>query len=68
MRWRASLLARITDAFELELLLERMCPSDDVHILDAVRGDGVLAVELSKRGANVTGVDASDATVFEVNE
>jgi len=62
-RWRASLLGRITDALERELLLERIGPTDGLRILDVGCGDGVLAVELSRRGASVTGVDASEAMI-----
>lgn len=62
-RWRASLLGRITDALELDLLLERIGPAEALRILDVGCGDGILAVELSRRGANVTGVDASEAMI-----
>lgn len=60
MRWRRSRLGRITDALELDLLLTRIGPLSGLRILDAGCGDGVLAVELSRRGADVTGMDRSD--------
>jgi len=62
-RWRASPLGRITDALELDLILERIGPPEGLRILDVGCGDGVLAVELSRRGADVAGVDASEAMV-----
>lgn len=58
-RWRASTLGRITDDIELELLLERIGPPSGLRILDVGCGDGVLAVELARRGAIVAGVDIS---------
>lgn len=62
-RWRASPLGRITDALERDLLLERIGPAESLRILDVGCGDGLLAVELSRRGADMTGVDASEAMI-----
>lgn len=57
--WRASTLGRITDSLELDLMLEMIAPTSGLRVLDVGCGDGVLAVELWKRGAAVTALDAS---------
>tara|TARA_B100001996_G_scaffold372188_1_gene348309 strand:- start:212 stop:904 length:693 start_codon:yes stop_codon:yes gene_type:complete len=36
---------------------------EDIEILDIGCGGGILAEELSKKGANVTGIDASEKTI-----
>jgi 2-polyprenyl-3-methyl-5-hydroxy-6-metoxy-1,4-benzoquinol methylase len=62
-RWRATEVGRITDEFELQLILELL---GDVHgrrVLDVGCGDGVLAVTLAQRGAQVTGVDRSPVMI-----
>jgi|SRR5581483_1280899 len=58
-KWRASQLGRITDALETEVLFELLGPVADLKLLDVGCGDGVFALELARRGANVTGLDAS---------
>jgi ubiquinone biosynthesis O-methyltransferase len=58
-RWRKSRLGRITDALEQRLLLELIGDVSGQTVLDVGCGDGELAIELWRRGARVTGVDAS---------
>ncbi|MBI1260605.1 MAG: methyltransferase domain-containing protein [Rhizobiales bacterium] len=57
--WRASTLGQVTDAREQNLILDLIGPSAGLRILDVGCGDGSLAVELARRTAYVTGVDAS---------
>lgn len=57
--WRASTLGRITDALELDLMLETIRPASGLRVLDVGCGDGVLSLELWQRGASITGIDAS---------
>lgn len=58
--WRQSTLGRITDALEQDLILELIGQPDGKAVLDVGCGDGILALELSRRSANVVGVDASE--------
>lgn len=60
LAWRQSTLGRITDALEQDLILELIGPPDGKAILDVGCGDGLLALELSRRGANVVGIDTSE--------
>lgn len=57
-RWRSSRRGRVTDALEERLLLELLGSVDRLDLLDVGCGDGALASTLSRRGANVTGLDA----------
>lgn len=59
VKWRASQLGRITDALETELILELLGPVAGLKLLDVGCGDGVFALELARRGANVTGLNAN---------
>ena len=56
--WRSTDLGRITDKLEEELILELIRPVQKQRILDVGCGDGTLAVLLTQRGADVTGIDA----------
>lgn len=58
-KWRTSALGRVTDELERELILDFVAPVAGLRILDVGCGDGELAVQLWKRGAKVTGIDAS---------
>lgn len=62
-RWRASEIGAATESLERQLILELVGNIRGQSILDVGCGDGDLAVELSKRGANVVGIDASDAMI-----
>jgi 2-polyprenyl-3-methyl-5-hydroxy-6-metoxy-1,4-benzoquinol methylase len=59
--WRESDLGRITDALEQELILDLLGTVAGRRILDVGCGDGLLALELVRQGAEVEGVDASPA-------
>jgi ubiquinone biosynthesis O-methyltransferase len=59
LRWRASELGSITERLERQLILELVGDVEGCRVLDAGCGDGELAVELTKRGAIVVGIDAS---------
>ncbi len=61
--WRDSLLGQITDALEQKLILDLVGPPAGLRILDVGCGDGILTVELSKRGAHATGIDPSEAMI-----
>jgi ubiquinone biosynthesis O-methyltransferase len=58
-RWRASTVGGITDRLQRRLIFELLGDVRGRSVLDVGCGDGELAVELWKRGANVTGIDAS---------
>ena len=62
-RWRASKVGAITECLERRLILELVGDVRGRSILDVGCGDGDLAVELSKRGAKVTGIDASNSMI-----
>jgi ubiquinone/menaquinone biosynthesis C-methylase UbiE len=57
--WRASDVGTITERLERRLVLELLGDVGNRGLLDIGCGDGKLAVELARRGANVTAVDAS---------
>jgi ubiquinone biosynthesis O-methyltransferase len=62
-RWRASEIGATTERLERELILELLGDVNGCRVLDVGCGDGELAVELAKRGASVTGIDASSAMI-----
>jgi ubiquinone biosynthesis O-methyltransferase len=62
-RWRASELGIITERLERELILELVGDVQDRKVLDIGCGDGEFAHALAKRGAAVTGIDASRAMI-----
>jgi len=58
-RWRASQIGAITERLERRLILGLIGNVSGRSVLDVGCGDGDFAVELTKRGATVTGIDAS---------
>ena len=58
-RWRASEIGTITERLERQLILELVGDVSGCRVLDVGCGDGEFAVDLTKRGATVVGIDAS---------
>jgi SAM-dependent methyltransferase len=67
-KWRGSTVGRITDALEARLLLDLAGPVAGLRVLDVGCGDGALALELWRRGARVTGIDAAPAMIAAARE
>lgn len=62
-RWRASEIGATTEQLESRLILELAGEVSGCKVLDIGCGDGTFAVELARRGAIVTGIDASPAMI-----
>lgn len=62
-RWRASEIGATTEHLERTTILDLLGDVDGKRVLDVGCGDGDLAVELTRRGAVVVGVDASRAMI-----
>ena len=62
-RWRASDIGAITEQLEGQLILELAGDISGCRVLDVGCGDGSFAIELVRRGAVVTGIDASVAMI-----
>lgn len=62
-KWRATELGQITERIERRLMLDLIGDVRGKRVLEVGCGDGALAVELAKRGADVTGVDASERMI-----
>ena len=63
VRWRANEVGAITERLERQLMLELLGDVSRKNILDVGCGDGEFGIELRKRGATVTGIDASSAMI-----
>jgi SAM-dependent methyltransferase len=57
--WRESTLGRITERLERAVVLDLTGSLDGLDVLDVGTGDGAYALALARRGARVTGLDAS---------
>jgi ubiquinone biosynthesis O-methyltransferase len=62
-RWRASEIGATTERLERQLVLELIGDVSGRRVLDLGCGDGEFALELTKRGAVVTGIDSSPAMI-----
>jgi ubiquinone biosynthesis O-methyltransferase len=62
-RWRASEIGAITERLEGRLILELVGDVRGRKVLDVGCGDGEFALELARRGAFVTGIDAAAAMI-----
>jgi SAM-dependent methyltransferase len=62
-RWRASALGAITERLEHAALRRLAGDIAGRAVLDLGCGDGSLALSLSRDGADVTGIDASEAMI-----
>ncbi len=58
-RWRESELGFITERLEQEAIFSQVPDVSGWNVLDAGCGDGTYAIEASRRGAIVTGLDCS---------
>ncbi|MEZ5815990.1 MAG: methyltransferase domain-containing protein [Hyphomicrobiaceae bacterium] len=67
-RWRATELGRITEMIERRLMLDLIGDIGGKRVLEVGCGDGALSVELARRGAEVTGVDASERMIEAARE
>lgn len=63
MRGRASELGVITEDLQHALMLSLFGDVAGKQVLEIGCGDGKLALELARRGAQVTGIDASQAMI-----
>ena len=61
--WRAADIGVITDHLERALILELTGNVADARVLDVGCGDGEFALQLWERGAQVTGIDASQEMI-----
>jgi SAM-dependent methyltransferase len=62
-KWRASGIGAITEQLQRRLILTLLGDIRGRNVLDVGCGDGDLALELWRRGATVTGIDASPEMV-----
>ena len=62
-RWRASEVGAITERVERRLVLDLIGDVRGKTVLDVGCGDGDLAIEPSKRGARVSGIDVSESMI-----
>jgi ubiquinone biosynthesis O-methyltransferase len=62
-RWRASEIGELTEQLERRLIVDLVGEVSGCNVLDVGCGDGEFALELTNRGAIVTGIDSSPAMV-----
>src|SRR6516165_7706732 len=62
-KWRASSIGSITEQLQRRLILTLLGEIRGRNVLDVGCGDGDFAVELWRRGASVTGIDASQEMI-----
>lgn len=62
-RWRVSEVGAIAEQLERQLILDLLGDVRGRCVLDLGCGDGELALELARRGADVTGIDTSYAMI-----
>jgi len=62
--WRLTRLGSVTKARELELIFQLAGPLQGRRLLDVGCGDGMYLVEAARRGAQVSGVDMSQAMLI----
>jgi ubiquinone biosynthesis O-methyltransferase len=62
-RWRATEIGAITEGIENQLILELVGEVSGRKVLDVGCGDGAFALDLARRGAIVTAIDASAAMI-----
>jgi ubiquinone biosynthesis O-methyltransferase len=62
-RWRASQVGMITERVERRLILDLIGDVRGESVLDVGCGDGDLAVQLSKHGGIVSGIDISEPMI-----
>jgi ubiquinone biosynthesis O-methyltransferase len=67
-RWRAPEIGARTEGLERQLILALLGDVGGCTVLDIGCGDGEFAVELAKRGAIVTAIDASGAMITAAND
>ena len=67
-QWRDSDLGSITEAKELEVVLEVVGDVAGLRVLDLGCGDGIHVVEAARRGAVATGIDASTGMLEAARE
>ena len=67
-KWRASELGAITEGLERRLMLELIGGVSGKRVREVGCGDGGLAVELARRGAEMTAIDMSDHMIAAAQE
>jgi ubiquinone/menaquinone biosynthesis C-methylase UbiE len=55
--WRTTVLGRVTEKLEMDVIFELAGPVAGRRVLDVGTGDGAYAIEAADRGAHVVGVD-----------
>lgn len=68
VEWRESRIGEITDRLERRLIMGLLGEVNGAQVLDVGCGDGALAAELASRGAQVIGIDVSEAMIRAARE